>query len=207
MIRPDQVVFIVDNDEAVRDSIARLVANEGFTAKSYASASEFLAGLDPAASGCVVAEVVMPGLSGLQLMEKLRDKGIAIPSILITDRGTVSMAVAALKAGAADFLEKPFDERRLLESVISALKRDITRRERELNLRQLRQRYAGLTDRERQVMALVTDGLSNKEVAERFNISPRTVEVFRSTLMSKMRARNLADLVRIAILLSYDERE
>jgi two-component system response regulator FixJ len=205
MTPTDQRVFIIDDDEAVRDSLARLVATDGFAALAFASASEFLEGLDPGASGCIVADVVMPGLSGLQLIDKLRDLGIALPIILITGHGNVSMAVTAMKTGAADFFEKPYDDLRLLESLRSALKRENRWRDLELSVEPLRRRYAALSERERQVMNLVTDGLSNKAVADRLKISPRTVEVFRANLMEKMRARSLAELVRMSILLSYDD--
>jgi two-component system response regulator FixJ len=198
----DQMIFIIDDDDAVRDSLALLAESEGLRSATYASATDFLGALDPAASGCIVADVRMPGLTGLQLIGALRDRGIAIPIVLITGHGDVPMAVAALKAGAADFFEKPFDEALLMASVRAALDRDVSRRKSESIVAELRRRQASLTPREREVMELVAEGHPNKVVAGRLAISPRIVEIYRAKVMEKMQARNLSDLVRMAIQLA-----
>jgi RNA polymerase sigma factor (sigma-70 family) len=202
MTRAEDTIFIIDDDEAMRDSLALLAEAEGFPSRTFASAVDFLSALNPAAEGCVLADVRMPEMSGLELLQQLRAKGVPIPIILITGHGDVPMAVAALKSGAADFFEKPFDDAQLIASLRLALDRDASRRRSEQSIAELRERKSHLTQREREVMDLVVEGLPNKAVADRLGISPRTVEVYRAKVMDKMRARNLSDLVRMALRLS-----
>jgi FixJ family two-component response regulator len=200
---PDTVpiVYVVDDDEAVRDSLALLFESEGLAARAFASAGEFLDQFDSAQPGCVVADVRMPGMSGVELLERLQAERSAMPIILITGHGDVPMAVAALKAGAADFFEKPFDDALLVASVRTALDTTHEQRRRTVEESELRARAATLTTREREVMDLIVAGHSNKMVAARLAISPRTVEVYRARLMEKMQARSLAEIVRMAIRL------
>ncbi|HVO15024.1 MAG TPA: response regulator FixJ [Alphaproteobacteria bacterium] len=195
------IVYVVDDDEAVRDSLALLFESEGLDARAFASADEVLDKLERERPGCIVADVRMPGMSGVELLETLKAQHAAIPIILITGHGDVPMAVAALKAGAADFFEKPFDEALLVSSVRAALDRTHEERRRVVEDEELRARLASLTAREREVMDLIVAGHSNKMVAARLAISPRTVEVYRARVMEKMQARSLADVVRMAIRL------
>jgi two-component system response regulator FixJ len=194
-------VYVVDDDEAVRDSLALLFEAEGLAARAFASAGEFLEQFDSAQPGCIVADVRMPGMSGVELLERLRAEQATVPIILITGHGDVPMAVAALKAGAADFFEKPFDDALLVASVRTALDTTHEQRRRTVEESELRARAATLTTREREVMDLIVAGHSNKMVAARLAISPRTVEVYRARLMEKMQARSLAEIVRMAIRL------
>jgi two-component system response regulator FixJ len=195
------IVYVVDDDEAVRDSLALLFESEGLAARAFASAGEFLEQFDSAQPGCIVADVRMPGMSGVELLERLRAEQATVPIILITGHGDVPMAVAALKAGAADFFEKPFDDALLVASVRAALDATHEHRRHTVEEGELRARAATLTTREREVMDLIVAGHSNKVVAARLAISPRTVEVYRARLMEKMQARSLAEIVRMAIRL------
>jgi two-component system response regulator FixJ len=195
-------VCLIDDDEAVRDSVGLLLENHEFQVSSFGSAEEFLSrveqGLRPS---CVVSDVKMPGLSGLDLQRLLAEQQARIPLILITGHGDIAMAVAAVKAGAHDFLEKPFDDQTLLESIESAL--DVARRKKahEDTLQEFAARVGELSVRQRQVMDLAVKGYSNKEIAQELGISPRTVETYRAWVMEKTGARNLADLVRLAMRL------
>jgi len=195
------IVYVVDDDEAVRDSLSLLFESEGLAAQTFASADAFLAGLDRGRSGCIVADVRMPGMSGVELLERLKTDRATLPIILITGHGDVPMAVAALKAGAADFFEKPFDDALLVASVRAALDTTQERQRRAVEDGELRARLDSLTAREREVMDLIVAGHSNKTVAARLAISPRTVEVYRARVMEKMQARSLAEVVRMAIRL------
>ncbi|MGE5146506.1 MAG: response regulator FixJ [Candidatus Eiseniibacteriota bacterium] len=201
MPKSKPLVYVVDDDEAVRDSLSLLFESEALEAEAFASARAFLDKLDRTRPGCIVADVRMPGMSGVELLEKLQAEQAAIPIILITGHGDVPMAVAALKAGAADFFEKPFDDALLVASVRAALDATDEQRRRAVEDSELRARAATLTTREREVMDLVVAGHSNKVVAARLAISPRTVEVYRARVMEKMQARSLADIVRMAIRL------
>ncbi len=195
-------VCLIDDDEAVRDSVGLLLENHEFNVASFESAEEFLtrveAGLKPA---CVVSDVKMPGLSGLDLQRVLAEQQTRIPLILITGHGDIAMAVAAVKAGAHDFLEKPFDDQTLLESIESALDKARRNKAHEDTLQEFSQRVGELSVRQRQVMDLAVKGYSNKEIAQELGISPRTVETYRAWVMEKTGARNLADLVRMAMRL------
>jgi two-component system, LuxR family, response regulator FixJ len=195
-------VCLIDDDEAVRDSVGLLLENHEFEVSSFGSAEEFLSsiedGLRPA---CVVSDVKMPGLSGIDLQRLLAEQQARVPLILITGHGDIAMAVAAVKAGAHDFLEKPFDDKTLLESINSALDEARRKKAHEDTLQEFAARVGELSARQRQVMDLAVKGYSNKEIAQELGISPRTVETYRAWVMEKTGARNLADLVRLAMRL------
>jgi FixJ family two-component response regulator len=194
-------VFVIDDDDAVRDALMLLLHAESLAASSFASADAFLDVYRPGVPGCVVADVRMPGTTGLELVGRLRSAGAAIPVILITGHGDIPMAVAALKQGAVDFFEKPFDENLLLARIREALSWEDTERRRRFNYEGLKTRLDALTPREREIMQVLVDGEPNKVIAARFGISPRTVEVHRARIMEKMQARNLSDLVRMSLQL------
>lgn len=201
MSESDLVCFI-DDDEAVRDSVGLLLREHEMDVSSFASAEDFLgqieAGFQP---GCVVSDVKMPGLSGLDLQRVLTEQQARIPLILITGHGDIAMAVAAVKAGAHDFLEKPFDDQRLLESIRTALDEARRKKAYDDSLHEFAARISELSARQRQVMDLAVQGFSNKEIAQELGISPRTVETYRAWVMEKTGARNLADLVRLTMRL------
>lgn len=198
------VVHVVDDEEAIRDALVMLLESAGHHARSHPDAETFLAAVAPSEPGCVVTDVRMPGMSGLELQQALRRMRADLPVIVITGHGDVAMAVQALKEGAVDFLEKPFDEDQLLRSVAAALDQgERAFRERQ-GLADLKARLADLTPREREVMDLVVDGQPNKVVAAELDISVRTVEIHRSRVMDKMGARSLSDLVRMALRLQED---
>jgi two-component system response regulator FixJ len=192
------VVHIVDDDDAVRDSLGMLFKSVGLNARLYASAESFLAGYDATAPGCLISDVRMPDLSGLDLQARLNSAGADIPVIFITGHGDVPMAVAAMKAGAVDFLQKPFRDQELLDRVQKALKIDRRRRVTSIRRQQARERLGTLTPREREVMQQVVRGHPNKTIAAALGVSQRTVELHRSRVMHKMGAKSLADLVRMA---------
>lgn len=194
---------LVDDDADVRDSIvAMLSAGGGIEVRGFASAEAFLAALDDDYSpGAVVSDVRMPGMSGLELQEELTRRGGRLPLILITGHGQVSMAVAALKAGAADFIEKPFEEAALLASIERAFSAADRQSEAERMRADIEARVAQLSQRQKEVMDMVVRGLSTKEIAIELGISPRTVDTYRLWIMEKTGARNLAELVRMAMLL------
>lgn len=194
-------VHVVDDDLAIREALVLLLESAGHPARAHADAVQFLAVLDPSQPGCVVADVRMPGMSGLDLQTHLKDNRIDLPVIIITGHGDVAMAVRALKEGAIDFIEKPFDEDVLLRSVGQALDKG-TRAFRERQaLADIQERVAELTPREREVMNLVVQGLPNKAVAAELAISVRTVEIHRARVMEKMEAGSLSELVRMALRL------
>ena len=198
---PVSTIHIVDDDDAIRRALTMLARSAGYEAHAYASAEAALAALTPKSAGCVVTDVRMPGMSGLDLQSALRALGVDLPVIIITGHGDVPMAVRALKQGAADFIEKPFDDKAFLEAVAQA----IAAGARAAGLRGARADIAGriaqLTLREREVMNLVVQGLSNHLAADTLNISVRTVENHRARVMEKMGARSLSDLVRMVLKL------
>lgn len=197
----DALVHVVDDDAAIRDALVLLLEAAGHRAKAYPDAPSFLAGLDASQPGCVLADVRMPGMSGLDLQRHLKNEGVDLPVVIITGHADVSMAVQALKAGASDFIEKPFDEDVLLDSVNRALdsgaKVFLERRQ----IADIQTRAEALSPREREVMNLVVQGLPNKAVAVELAISARTVEIHRARVMEKMGANSLSDLVRMALRL------
>jgi two-component system response regulator FixJ len=191
------VVFIVDDDEAVRSSLRLLLKSVGLVPTALGSAREFLDKYDPAQPGCLVLDVRMPGMSGIELQETLNRQGAVIPVIFITGHGDVPMAVEAMQAGAFDFLQKPFRDQDLIDRIQRALEKDRASRS-ELNERSLiRERLESLTPREREVLTLVTSGKPNKIMAADLGVSQRTVEIHRARVMEKMSASSLAQLVRM----------
>jgi len=193
------IVFIVDDDEAVRNSLRLLVKSVGLSATALVSAQEFLASYDPLQPGCLVLDVRMPGMSGLELQQQLNLRGAVIPVIFITGHGDVPMAVAAMQQGAFDFLQKPFRDQDLMDRIQRALEKDRANRA-ELGERSLiRQHHETLTPREREVLALVTSGKANKVMAADLGLSQRTIEIHRARVMEKMGASSLAHLVRMVL--------
>ena len=193
-------VFIVDDDQAMRTSLQWLIESTGMSVKTYESADAFLADYYPGRAGCLLLDVRMPGMSGLELQAYLAREGFRIPVILITGHGDVAMAVRAMKAGAMDFIEKPFHDEDLLRSLRNALDHDQKTRANRLARADIAMRLAELTPREHEVMAMVTDGKSNKEIAAALGVSAKTVEAHRARVMEKMRAEALAELVRMALI-------
>jgi len=194
-------VFVVDDEPAVRDSLRALLDTYGFAVETYASGAEFLDRVDRARPGCLVADVRMPGMSGIELQRELTSRDIPLPVIVITGHGDVPMAVDALKTGAIDFFEKPLDDEALVSSIKQALDRDQRSRTQGEELSALTARRGRLTGRESEVMDLIVDGFANNVVAERLGISARTVEHYRANIMQKMEASSFAHLVRMAIKL------
>lgn len=195
-------IALLDDDAAVLDALRLYLERNGLKVACYSSAEQFLiAGGEEQPLHCVVADVRMPGLSGIDLTRRMASRHDAAPIILITAHGDVDMAVTAIKLGAFDFIEKPFDEKRLLESINNAVSRAPQARTEVHDLEDLRTRADSLTGRQREVMELAAAGLSNKEIALRLQISPRTVENHRAWMMERMGARNLAELVRMVMRL------
>lgn len=191
------VVFIVDDDEAVRSSLRLLLKSVGLVPTALGSAREFLEKYDPAQPGCLVLDVRMPGMSGLELQEKLNVEGAVIPVIFITGHGDVPMAVEAMQAGAFDFLQKPFRDQDLIDRIQRALQKDAASRAALGERILIRERFEALTPREREVLVLVTTGKPNKIMAAELGVSQRTVEIHRARVMEKMAASSLAQLVRM----------
>jgi len=191
-------VHIVDDDEAVRESLGDLLRSMDYQAALYASAAEFLNVALPDAPACLVLDIRLPGTSGLELQEYLSRVNIRLPIILMTGFGDIAMSVKGMKAGAVDFLTKPIRYQDLLDAVAAAIRIDQGRRQQVAQIAQLRERYALLTPRERQVMALVASGLMNKQVANELSISEVTVKMHRSSAMRKLGAKSVATLARVA---------
>lgn len=198
-MRDDAAVHVIDDDEAVRHSLDFLFGSAGLAVRTYDSAESFLAVAAELRSGCVLTDVRMPGMDGLALQRRLRELGVRLPVIVMTGHGDVPIAVQALKAGAADFIEKPFDDEVLLTAVRAALEADRRAREREAEIEEIATRLASLTPRERQVLERLVAGQPNKTIAFDLGTSPRTVEVHRARVMEKMGARSLSELVRMAL--------
>jgi FixJ family two-component response regulator len=196
------VVFIVDDDEAMRNSLRWLIESVGRTVETYESARAFLDNHYPGRSGCLLLDVRMPGMSGLELQSQLESHDIRLPVIILTGHGDVGMAVKAMKAGALDFIEKPFDDELLLAAIEKALTEDAEKREERASRAEILARMSQLTKRESQVMEMVTNGKSNKEIAAELNVSAKTVEAHRAHVMEKMEAGSLAELVRMAMIVS-----
>lgn len=196
---PDSPIYVIDDSEVVRDSLEVLLDSAGYRCRTFASALDFLAEVRPGWAGCAVADVRMPGMTGIELMKELMLRGIRLPVVVITAHADVPMAVAALKAGAVDFIEKPFRDAVLLASIRTALATPAQEVGRAGGASP-KALLNTLSEREREVMLLLVAGHSNKVVAERLGISTRTVEVHRAHIMQKARADSLADLVRMACL-------
>ena len=195
----EAVVHLIDDDEAVRDSLAFLLTTAGIASRTYESAVTFLDQLESAAAGCVVTDIRMPEMNGLDLVRELTRRGVPHPVIVITGHADVALAVEAMKAGVVDFIEKPFAEEALLRAVRGALARVEDQVQRSREYEDIRLRIAQLTRREREVFDAVAQGHSNKEAARQLGISPRTVEIYRANVMTKMKAETLSDLVRMAL--------
>lgn len=199
-------VFVVDDDQAMRSSLKWLIESIGVQVESFASADEFLREYQPGRTGCLVLDVRMPGMSGLDLQEHLAGKGMHVPVVIITGHGDVPMAVRAMKHGAVDFIEKPFNDEALLDAIRRALAHEQQQRLQQGEHLQLQQRLDSLTPREREVMTMVTEGRSNKEIANALGVSAKTVEAHRARVMEKMQAGSLAELVRMALAVGDDDR-
>jgi two-component system response regulator FixJ len=195
----DGVVHVIDDDDAVRQSLEFLLRSARVEVRTYDSAHAFLQVLPEIKSGCVITDVRMPEISGIDLLRKLRELKIGLPVIVITGHGDVSLAVEAMKSGAADFLEKPFDDEVLLATVRTVLARGEKDAEQEAEKTELRERLATLSNRERDVLDGLIAGRQNKTIAFDLGISPRTVEVYRANVMTKMKAKSLSELVRMAL--------
>jgi FixJ family two-component response regulator len=192
------IVFVVDDESAVGVSIKRLLHSVGLEARHFTSASEFLRAKRPDAPGCLVLDVRLPDLSGLDLQQELAKANVDLPVIFVTGHADIPMTVRAMKAGAVEFLTKPFREQELLEAVQRAISRHRQTRDQRASMRVLQSRYELLTPREREVLPLVASGLLNKQVAAELNASEKTIKVHRGQLMQKMEAHSLSDLIRMA---------
>ena len=196
----ESTVFVVDDDQAMRHSLKWLIESVGLRVRTFGSASDFLEAYYPGQAGCLLLDVRMPGMSGLELQSYLTRQEIRLPVIIITGHGDVTMAVRAMKAGAVDFIEKPFNDEALLSSLRNALAFGQKQREQQSQRSAIAARLAELTPREHEVMDMVTDGKSNREIAAALGVSAKTVEAHRARVMDKMRADSLADLVRMALI-------
>ena len=192
-------VFVVDDDQAMRNSLKWLIESVGVQVESFASADEFLVQYQSGRHGCLVLDVRMPGMSGLDLQEQLARQNINIPVVIITGHGDVPMAVRAMKSGAIDFIEKPFNDEVLLDAIRRALAFGEEQRSHQVEYLQIQQRLQHLTPREREVMEMVTEGRSNKEIANSLGVSAKTIEAHRARVMEKMQAGSLAELVRMVL--------
>jgi two-component system, LuxR family, response regulator FixJ len=197
-------IALIEDDEAALESLRMLLEGRGMGVRSFASAEAFLASLSEAQPECVVSDVRLPGLSGVDLQRILKTQGNDVPVILITGHGDIAMAVTAMKDGAFDFVEKPYDAERLIASIERALAAGQALRSKESQRQELMERLAELSPRQKEVMHLVAEGLSNKEIAHRLGISPRTVENYRAWVMERMGAANLAELVRMVLMIERD---
>lgn len=198
MKREDQIVFVIDDDPSMRQAIKTLIETVGLKGETFVSGQEFLQSELPEVPRCLVLDVRLPGLGGLNLQRELSDRGIQIPIIFITGHGDIPMSVQAMKAGAVEFLTKPFRDQDLLDAIESALERDRMSRKQQAEMADLKKRYETLTAREREVMKLVVTGLLNKQIASELGTSEKTVNVHRGQVMQKMQANSLAVLVRLA---------
>jgi FixJ family two-component response regulator len=207
MRQPEAVIAIVDDDLSVREGLETLIRSAGWRAKTFASAQEFLARPRTEALSCLILDLQLPGLSGLDLQKRMAELELEIPIVFLTGHGNIPASVQAMKAGAVEFLTKPFDEQDLLRAIEEAIGRDQLARQRHAEMRELQGRYESLTAREQEVMQQVVTGLLNKQVAAELNITEFTVKVHRGQVMRKMHADSLADLVRMADKLGFRSRK
>ena len=204
---PQVTVFVIDDDEAVRNSLRLLLKSVGLPVKMFGSAKEFLPSYDPHQPGCMVLDIRMPGMSGLELLQQLNLRGATIPVVFITGHGDIPMAVEAMQNGAFDFLQKPFRDQDLIDRVQRALERDASTRAQLKATDKIREHLDTLTPREREVLELVTAGKPNKVMAADLGVSQRTIEIHRARVMEKMQARSLAQLVRMVLDLQQPRSE
>jgi len=199
MISDEATVFLVDDDDAVRDALGLLLDSAGLRTAAYPSATDFLAKYDPDRPGCLVLDIRMPAMSGMELQAALTERSVNIPIIFLSGHGNVSMSATAFRSGAVDFLEKPFDENVLLERIHEAIRQDRSNRETNARRATASARLAALTRREHEVMLLIVTGHANKEIATKLNLSTRTVETHRGRIMEKTAAQSLTELIEIAL--------
>jgi FixJ family two-component response regulator len=197
----ERVVFVIDDDLGMRETLSSLFRSVGLRVELFGSAREFAQANKPDAASCLVLDIRLPGVSGLDFQAELLKADIRIPIIFMTGHGDIPMSVQAMKAGAVDFLTKPFRDQEMLDAVVKALERDQKRREREKVVTELRVRFESLTSREREVIAFVVDGLLNKQIAAKLGVTEITVKVHRVNMMRKMKARSVIELVGMADLL------
>jgi FixJ family two-component response regulator len=201
------VVFVIDDDDSLRDALKRLFCMVGLRAETFAEAADFLNHKPPDVPTCLVLDVRLPGISGLDFQAELVRADIKIPIVFMTGHGDIPMSVKAMKAGAIEFLSKPFRDQDMLDAVQLALQRDRTRRQAELANAQLRMNFESLTTREREVMAFVTSGLMNKQIAAQLGLAAVTVKLHRGSLMRKMNAKSVAELARMAQILQIEHQK
>jgi len=199
------LIHLIDDDAAVRDSLALLIGTVGLRVQPWAGPQNFMAQFDRASIGAILLDVRMPGISGLTVLERLVAEGVDQPVIMLTGHGTVEMCRRAFKSGAAEFLEKPVDDQKLLDALQTAVQQHVRSRERSRDDRDARERYARLSAREREVLGLIVAGLTNKEIGRALDVSPRTVETHRASLFAKLDADSLAQLIRRYAALVEDD--
>lgn len=199
MTSADRTVFVVDDDAAALDSLVLLLRSDGLNPSGFSSAQDFLDALTPAARGCIVSDVRMPGMDGVELIRRLKQMGSTLPVIVITGHADVTVAVQAMKAGAMEFVQKPFESEQMLRLVRTAMEAHDETVDADAGRLRVVRRIESLTAREKQVLDLIMEGASNKLIASSLAISPRTVEIYRANVMSKMRADNLSDLIRMTL--------
>jgi FixJ family two-component response regulator len=196
--QPDAVIAIVDDDPSVREGLSSLIRSAGLQVETFVSAQEFLTRTGAETPSCLVLDLQLPGLSGLDLQKRMAEVGLEIPIVFLTGHGNIPASVEAMKAGAVEFLTKPFDDEKLLRAIDEAVERDRRIRQQHAAMRALQDRYESLTAREQEVMQQVVSGLLNKQIAAELNIAEYTVKIHRGRVMRKMHAESLADLVRMA---------
>ena len=205
--KSDAIIAIVDDDASVREGLQSLIRSAGWRVETFVSAQEFLGRLGAEAPSCLILDLQLPGLSGLDLQKRMAKVGLEIPIVFLTGHGNIPASVQAMKAGAVEFLTKPLDEQKLLQAIQEAIERDRRTRQQHAEMRELRERYESLTAREQQVMQEVVSGRLNKQIAAELNITEFTVKIHRGHVMRKMRADSLADLVRMAESLGIRSRK
>ncbi len=197
MTSVDAAVFVVDDDPLIRDSLEQLIKSVGLKAYTFSSAQEFLEKDLPDEPGCLILDIRMPRLSGLDLQDELAQKGLTLPVIFITGHGTVPLSVRAMKAGAVDFIQKPFEDQQLLDAIHQAIDKDIQKRREKAEISEIKKRVESLTPREYEILLAVTAGMLNKQIAYDLKLSENTVKTHRAHIMQKMKVESLADLVRL----------
>jgi two-component system, LuxR family, response regulator FixJ len=203
-VNVDAVVHVIDDEADVRDALAMLLRSVGLRSALYASPQQFLAEFKPGSPGCLLLDVRLPGMSGLELQERLARSGCVLPVIVMTGHGDIEMAVRAMRAGAIDFVEKPFHDQTLLDRIHEGIQRSLQDQDDAGERTELQRRYESLTEREKEVMAQIVDGRPNKLIADELGLSTRTVESHRAHIIEKMQAKSLSHLVRMAVALSPD---